>query len=174
MISLHAVREAQESTSCGAFREGSLLDHAMRIMERYSTNLEQQITDRTRMLTEETRKSDDLIYRFLPRCSSGGTVLDSRQTAFRYVADRLKQGQSVPPRTHESVTVLFSDVGDFDKITALSSPLQIVNMLNDIYMTLDNTLDEYDVFRVSPFWMHFFLHQLILIFHPVTSSVLNT
>ncbi len=49
----------------------------MRIMERYTNNLEQQITDRTRMVTEETKKADDLIYQLLPRSPFVGAVLEA-------------------------------------------------------------------------------------------------
>ncbi len=43
------------------------MDHAMKMMERYATNMEQTITDRTKQLTDETGKADVLLYKFLPK-----------------------------------------------------------------------------------------------------------
>lgn len=37
------------------------------MMEKYANNLENTITDRMRQLTEETKKADILLYKFLPR-----------------------------------------------------------------------------------------------------------
>uniref|UniRef100_A0A915J8H0 Guanylate cyclase domain-containing protein n=1 Tax=Romanomermis culicivorax TaxID=13658 RepID=A0A915J8H0_ROMCU len=65
------------------------------------------------------------------------------------VADRLKSGCSVDPEAYDSVTILFSDVADFDSIAAKSSPLQLCSLLNDIYYTLDEIIDDYNVFKVQ-------------------------
>uniref|UniRef100_A0A915JK97 Guanylate cyclase domain-containing protein n=1 Tax=Romanomermis culicivorax TaxID=13658 RepID=A0A915JK97_ROMCU len=116
----------------GRGKEGSLLDHALKMMDKYSSSLETTIADRTRQLTEETKKADILLYKFLPKP----------------VADRLKSGCSVDPEAYDSVTILFSDVADFDSIAAKSSPLQLCSLLNDIYYTLDEIIDDYNVFKV--------------------------
>ena len=48
-------------------RTVNLMDHALKMMEKYAGNFEQTIADRTRQMTEEMKKSDLLLYRMLPR-----------------------------------------------------------------------------------------------------------
>ena len=39
------------------------------ILEKHASNLEKQVAERTRMLTEEKKKTDALLYSMLPRLS---------------------------------------------------------------------------------------------------------
>lgn len=114
-------------------REGNLLDHAIKMMERYAADLETQIADRTRELNDETAKADLLLYKFLPR----------------HVADRLKAGMSVEPETLDLVTIVFCDVADFNHLASGSTPAQLVNLLNDLYSNIDAIVDEYECFKVQ-------------------------
>lgn len=45
----------------------NLMDHVLKMMEKYAGNLEQTVADRTRQLTDEMKKSDLLLYRMLPK-----------------------------------------------------------------------------------------------------------
>lgn len=49
-------------------RTVNLMDHALKMMEKYAQNFEQTIADRTRQIVEESKKSDLLLYRMLPNC----------------------------------------------------------------------------------------------------------
>lgn len=49
------------------FRSVNLMDHVLKMMEKYAGNLEQTVADRTRQLTDEMKKSDLLLYRMLPK-----------------------------------------------------------------------------------------------------------
>jgi hypothetical protein len=48
-------------------RNESLMDHVFRILEHYTTTLQEEVEERTRELLEEKKRSDVLLYRLLPR-----------------------------------------------------------------------------------------------------------
>uniref|UniRef100_A0A915L9N2 guanylate cyclase n=1 Tax=Romanomermis culicivorax TaxID=13658 RepID=A0A915L9N2_ROMCU len=109
----------------------NLMDHILKMMEKYASGLEQKISDRTRVLTEEAKKADLLLYRMLPKA----------------VADRLKSGQMCDPETFNNVSILLSDVVGFSVISARSTPLQTVNLLNELYSVFDDVISEYDAYK---------------------------
>ncbi|GMS94296.1 hypothetical protein PENTCL1PPCAC_16471, partial [Pristionchus entomophagus] len=80
-----------------------------------------EVVERTKELVEEKKKSDVLLYRMLPR----------------QVAEKLKLGQSVEPESFESVTIFFSDVVKFTLLSQKCTPIQIVNLLNELYTSFD-------------------------------------
>ncbi|KAE9546776.1 hypothetical protein FO519_010012, partial [Halicephalobus sp. NKZ332] len=114
---IDVVRSLLKSMHTG--RAGNLMDHVFNILEQYATNLEQEVDVRTKELAEEKKKSDILLYRMLPRT----------------VADKLKLGQGVEPESFDSVTIFFSDVVSFTTLASRCTPLQVVNLLNDLYST---------------------------------------
>ncbi|CAD5226277.1 unnamed protein product [Bursaphelenchus okinawaensis] len=119
--------------SMNTSRTANLMDHVFQILEQYAVSLEEEVEERTKELVEEKKKSDILLYRMLPK----------------QVAERLKAGQTVEPESFESVTVYFSDVVGFTSLSAKCTPLQVVNLLNDLYTTLDSIIAEVDVYKVE-------------------------
>ena len=45
----------------------NIMDNMMEMMEKYALNLEDVVTERTRLLYEEKLKTEDLLHRMLPK-----------------------------------------------------------------------------------------------------------
>lgn len=67
----------------------------------------------------------------------------------RSVADSLKSGKAVEAVWYECVTIYFSDIVGFTTISALSSPMEVVDLLNDLYTMFDSILEDFDCYKVS-------------------------
>ncbi|CAO4380723.1 unnamed protein product [Caenorhabditis nigoni] len=114
-------------------RKSNLMDHVFNMLETYASTLEEEVSDRTKELVEEKKKSDVLLYRMLPKM----------------VADKLKVGQAVEPETFEQVTIFFSDVVQFTTLAGKCTPLQVVTLLNDLYTIFDGIIEQNDVYKVE-------------------------
>uniref|UniRef100_A0A8C6ZHX9 Guanylate cyclase n=1 Tax=Nothoprocta perdicaria TaxID=30464 RepID=A0A8C6ZHX9_NOTPE len=129
-------RGASEDATLGAGREGgstSILDNLLSRMEQYANNLEKLVEERTQAYLEEKRKAENLLYQILPHS----------------VAEQLKRGETVRAEAFDSVTIYFSDIVGFTALSAESTPMQVVTLLNDLYTCFDAIIDNFDVYKVE-------------------------
>ncbi|KAJ8711871.1 hypothetical protein PYW08_008825 [Mythimna loreyi] len=111
----------------------NILDNLLSRMEQYANNLESLVSERTQDYLEEKKKCEELLYQLLPKS----------------VASQLINGQSVVAETFEQVTIYFSDIVGFTALSASSTPMQVVDLLNDLYTCFDSIVENYDVYKVE-------------------------
>uniref|UniRef100_A0A9J8AJQ8 Guanylate cyclase n=1 Tax=Cyprinus carpio carpio TaxID=630221 RepID=A0A9J8AJQ8_CYPCA len=114
-------------------KKTNIIDSMLRMLEQYSSNLEDLIRERTEELEVERQKTDALLAQMLPKS----------------VALALKTGKPVKPEHFSDVTLYFSDIVGFTTISALSEPIEVVDLLNDLYTLFDGIIAIHDVYKVE-------------------------
>ncbi|KAI4878906.1 hypothetical protein NFI96_006257 [Prochilodus magdalenae] len=84
-------------------------------------------------LEHEKQKTENLLYAMLPK----------------HVANQLKEGKRVEAGEFKECTILFSDVVTFTTICSQCEPIQIVFMLNSMYLRFDRLTTVHNVYKVE-------------------------
>uniref|UniRef100_A0ABI7XVL4 Guanylate cyclase n=1 Tax=Felis catus TaxID=9685 RepID=A0ABI7XVL4_FELCA len=114
-------------------KKTNIIDSMLRMLEQYSSNLEDLIRERTEELEIEKQKTEKLLTQMLPPS----------------VAESLKKGCTVEPEGFDLVTLYFSDIVGFTTISAMSEPIEVVDLLNDLYTLFDAIIGSHDVYKVE-------------------------
>ncbi|KAF4086392.1 hypothetical protein AMELA_G00105810 [Ameiurus melas] len=114
-------------------KKTNIIDSMLRMLEQYSSNLEDLIRERTEELEIEKQRTEKLLTEMLPQS----------------VAEALKTGATVEPEYFDQVTIYFSDIVGFTTISSLSDPIEVVDLLNDLYTLFDAVLSNHDVYKVE-------------------------
>uniref|UniRef100_A0A8D0GW71 Guanylate cyclase n=1 Tax=Sphenodon punctatus TaxID=8508 RepID=A0A8D0GW71_SPHPU len=114
-------------------KKTNIIDSMLWMLEQYSSNLEDLIQERTEELEMEKQKTERLLSQMLPLS----------------VAEALKTGTTVEPEYFDEVTIYFSDIVGFTTICALSEPIEVVDLLNELYTLFDAVLGSHDVYKVE-------------------------
>lgn len=111
----------------------NFLDNLLKRMEQYSSNLERIVEEKTLLVVEEQAKTEEILYQIMPK----------------FIALELKAGRPIPPELYESATVFVSDIVGFTVLSSMSSPLQVVNLLNDLYSIFDALINQFDAQKIE-------------------------
>ncbi|XP_026332393.1 guanylate cyclase 2G-like [Hyposmocoma kahamanoa] len=109
------------------------LEELLEEVENYAANLEALVDERTSAYLEEKQRCEELLYQLLPKS----------------VASHLVLGLPVLAEYYDSVTIYFSDIIGFTQLCATSTPLEVVDMLNDLYTCFDSIIENFDVYKVE-------------------------
>ncbi|XP_031733444.1 receptor-type guanylate cyclase daf-11 [Anarrhichthys ocellatus] len=102
-------------------------------MTEWIQNYAQSLKEKTEDLKRQRQLAEDLLHQMLPKS----------------VAKQLRRHKHVEAESYEKVTIFFSDIVGFTSISASCAPLQVVEMLNNLYMCFDTRIDSYDVYKVE-------------------------
>jgi len=72
----------------------------------------------------------------------------------RSVADSLKLGTNVMPELYKEASVYFSDIVSFTTLASESTPMEVVDFLNDLWTVFDDIINMFNVYKVCA--CHFF------------------
>ncbi|XP_054770600.1 uncharacterized protein LOC129278477 [Lytechinus pictus] len=91
------------------------------------------LASQTKALNTEKKRANWLLCSMLPET----------------VANQLMHGYNVQAEWYDSATVFFADIFEFSQLCAESTPMQVVEMLNGLYLVFDSRIEHYDVYKVE-------------------------
>eukprot|EP00800_Vazella_pourtalesii_P013009 TRINITY_DN3050_c0_g2_i1.p1 TRINITY_DN3050_c0_g2~~TRINITY_DN3050_c0_g2_i1.p1 ORF type:complete len:803 (-),score=139.97 TRINITY_DN3050_c0_g2_i1:24-2432(-) len=95
--------------------------------------LTENLKETKKKLEEEKMRSESLLNQMLPM----------------QVAKQLKEGKSVTAERFSNVTILFSDIKHFVKMVGNAEPMEVVKMLNELYVKFDRASACHRVYKVE-------------------------
>ena len=129
-----AKRNDELGTLARAFNDMSgRLARAFGGLEHANEVLEDRVKERTADLSKEQEKSEKLLRNVLPE----------------EIATRLKNEPQTIAEGFEAVTVAFADIVGFTELSARSSPIEVVRMLNEIFSAFDGLAEKHGLEKIK-------------------------
>ncbi|XP_070174969.1 atrial natriuretic peptide receptor 1-like [Littorina saxatilis] len=111
----------------------NLYENLIHMMTKNEDELNRQVQLRTELLENEKNKTQNLLYQMMPVT----------------VAKQLIQGKSPKAEFYECVTIFFSDIVGFTQLSATCSPMEVMDIVNHLYLCFDNVIESYNVYKVE-------------------------
>lgn len=92
-----------------------------------------ELEEEKKLLGIEKEKSERLLLNILPKA----------------IAERLKQGEHTIAERYAAVTVLFADLMDFTALATTTDPVELVELLNDLFSRFDHLADEHGLEKIK-------------------------
>jgi len=102
-------------------------------IEEANTVLEERVALRTKDLAAEQEKSEGLLRNVLPQ----------------EIILRLKENPQAIAEGYDAVTVLFADIVGFTELSARVSPIELVELLNQIFSTFDKLAEKHGLEKIK-------------------------
>ena len=109
------------------------LQESFNALEKSNEELELRVEKRTFDLRQEQEKSEALLLNILPAA----------------IAKQLKQKTQVIAEYFESVTILFSDIVGFTSLSARMAPINLVNLLNEMFSSFDHLAEKHGLEKIK-------------------------
>lgn len=109
------------------------LDNLLERLQTYAAELERIVDEKSSDIIAEKARTEELLYQLVPK----------------FVADKLKHNEPIIPQLFDGVTVFFSDIVGFEKYTAVMSPIELVDLLNNIYSSFESIINSFDVIKIE-------------------------
>ncbi len=99
----------------------------------HSERLEDLVAVRTRELNDEKATSERLLLNVLPSP----------------IADRLKHGENLIVDRFDAVSVMFADLVGFTSMSAVTTPEELVTMLNELFSMFDKLAEKHGLEKIK-------------------------
>ena len=100
---------------------------------RFQKKTNAELAEAHRLISQEKEKSDKLLLNILPV----------------RVANDLKERNATEPESFDNVTVYFSDIVGFTKMSSQLEPKLLIDELNEIFTQFDNIIEQYGCERIK-------------------------
>ncbi|XGW28793.1 hypothetical protein V3C99_008522 [Haemonchus contortus] len=105
----------------------------VRIIDDYSENLESMVSQRTKTLEASLVQTENLLFHIMPR----------------NVAENLRMGLPIRSEMHPSVSLLVTDICKYTELCEATIPVQVIDILQDLYSSFDRIVSQYQAFKVE-------------------------
>ena len=134
-------------------RYGNLISPYIEKLAKYSTKYFQVFAvgfaKKSHDMKRQKKKQEKLILKMLPK----------------EIVTKLNEGLTTAEE-FDSATLYFSCVVEFYEVTKKCPAMQVVNFLNNLYQTIDESMDSYDVYKIYTSSSSYFVASAL----PITNA----